>query len=1083
MKKMQTKKINSNNTQHTYSNGLININNQLNHSNYFNYVMHHHNNANNLKQKSKNNYYDHSLKNSSFLIDNSKDIKDSQGKEQDAMDNYNKIRTTLHQFQKQNNYINNNKLKNSNASKSKSKSKSNSKPKTASTKKINGMINENGNNAIKYLFSKTNTQFKPGESKPNGNINTYQSGNKCIGQYEKAISISNRDSKFDLNYVKKSGEYNSKTAYNSKQNSRKNSNEHSGHAVYQHKSIKNNNKQLKSSNNNNLQGEGQSSKKNANTNTYSQSKSKSKTKTIHSNRDSNLDLIKSLEFNNKLIQQSKLKVRHSKNASVGTNMNHHHNKAPSSLIKSKQLINGSCNPNNSTINNGVNNNISNGNNNNLVKSSQFINKKEVKYIEYISSNVKNNNSTKNTSSLSNKSSKKNEDINRDYLQTKIQLKYKNKNSLTTVHSKQTSKSKSTSRIDEYCCCPSSSSNSNPHSKINAYNKKSITSINIKHNVPLTACQSPVRQNILENNKIQTKNKLIYDLIFKHNLNEALNSESNNNSQINNQNKEFSDHAMMFISNDKILNETYESQQSTVRESAFYRIEMEKIANQIKQYHYINNKYPETQMHFYKYGRLIGRGAFGKVNLSLHVCSGRLVAIKSFEKKNLKSKHAKTKIMHEINILKKLRHPYISQILDTFETDTHIFIVLEYICGDLLGFLRKRSKIPENFAKIIFKQIIEGLKYIHQNKIVHRDIKLDNILIDLTNTVKICDFGVSRKLNPGDIMQDHCGTPTYIAPEIFLNKGYEGYSCDIWSAGVTLYYMLCGSLPFNGNNLKELQKVIKVGKYKPIEDISKEAMNLIDGMLQIDPKKRLTINQILAHPWLVNVNLNQRHKINLFTEAEKILLSKYDVDYLNSPKEDLIENFTQKNLNSFNDDKFKNAHTKSIILAPYNTEDLEGFSLESELSIDNELCHFCRRVKQANIKYELNNNEDFDNGMMIDKKDKAGAANNNYKHFESVSPNNSFTKNVSPNFALYEEQTPHDYEDKEEKDNNGVTSYHTVINEVLIKEIENVVGFDKKYLTQCINDNEINYATATYYLLLKDIEGGYNSSTIKSINNN
>ena len=323
------------------------------------------------------------------------------------------------------------------------------------------------------------------------------------------------------------------------------------------------------------------------------------------------------------------------------------------------------------------------------------------------------------------------------------------------------------------------------------------------------------------------------------------------------------------------------------------------------------------------------------------------------------------------------------------------------------------------------------------------------------------------------MHDHCGTPTYIAPEIFLNKGYEGYSCDIWSAGVTLYYMLCGNLPFNGNNLKELQKVIKIGKYKPIDDISKEAMNLIDGMLQIDPKKRITINQILTHPWLVNVNLNQRHKINLFTEAEKILLSKYDVDYLNSPKEDLIENFTQKNLNSYNDDKMKNAHTKSFILAPYNTEHMDGLSLEHSLSINNSLCHFCRRVKQANIKYELNNNEDFDNGMMIDKKDKS--AGNNYKHVDSISPNNSLSKNVSPNYAMYEEPvaSPYKYEDTDNnnnKDDISIPVYHPVINDNLIKEIENVVGYDRKYLIQCIKDNEINYATATYYLLLKDIEG-------------
>ncbi len=97
--------------------------------------------------------------------------------------------------------------------------------------------------------------------------------------------------------------------------------------------------------------------------------------------------------------------------------------------------------------------------------------------------------------------------------------------------------------------------------------------------------------------------------------------------------------------------------------------------------------------------------------------------------------------------------------------------MEYICGDLLNYIRKRTKLPEQITKIIFKQIIEGLDYIHKNNIVHRDIKLDNILIDLTNTIKICDFGVSRRLLPGDIMHEHCGTPAYIAPEIFKDNVY------------------------------------------------------------------------------------------------------------------------------------------------------------------------------------------------------------------------------------------------------------------------------------------------------------------------
>ena len=395
--------------------------------------------------------------------------------------------------------------------------------------------------------------------------------------------------------------------------------------------------------------------------------------------------------------------------------------------------------------------------------------------------------------------------------------------------------------------------------------------------------------------------------------------------------------------------------------------------------------------------------------------------------------------------------------------------MEYICGDLLSFIRKRSKLTESSAKIIFKQIIEGLRYIHSNKIVHRDIKLDNILIDLTNTVKICDFGVSRKLSPGDIMHENCGTPAYIAPEIFQNKGYEGYACDIWSAGVTLYYMLGGVQPFKANNFTELKKVIKIGKYPKLEKVSDEVRDLIDGMLQIDPKKRITIPQILNHPWLINVNVNNRRSMNLFTNAEKVLLSKYDVDYLNSPKEDLIENFTLKNLDTINEDKKNNGNTKSIILAPYNSYDLNKSELTSNgIKIENSICKFCRKVKQANIKYELYNNQEFDNGMIITQKESNDNGNSN--------SNNSISNPISPNVEYNNDYNNgnHRSELNSPKNGNGnVFKYEKFqsppIRENLIREIESVVGYDRKYLLSCLKNCEVNYSTATYYLLEKDLE--------------
>jgi serine/threonine protein kinase len=130
--------------------------------------------------------------------------------------------------------------------------------------------------------------------------------------------------------------------------------------------------------------------------------------------------------------------------------------------------------------------------------------------------------------------------------------------------------------------------------------------------------------------------------------------------------------------------------------------------------------------------------------------------------------------------------------------------MEYINGgNLFSFVKKRRKINEKTAKFLFRQIIQGIKYIHSNKIVHRDIKLENILIDLNNNIKICDFGIGKILEKkNQILHDQCGTPMYMAPEILLStkeKGYEPFPVDIWSAGIALYIMLSGTLPFTLNN--------------------------------------------------------------------------------------------------------------------------------------------------------------------------------------------------------------------------------------------------------------------------------------------
>lgn len=265
----------------------------------------------------------------------------------------------------------------------------------------------------------------------------------------------------------------------------------------------------------------------------------------------------------------------------------------------------------------------------------------------------------------------------------------------------------------------------------------------------------------------------------------------------------------------------------------------------------NKDYPPTTLRFYKFGRLLGRGAFGKVNLGLHVLTGRLVAIKSFNKSALPNERSKKKILHEVKLLQKLRLNSIVKIYETFETPKYLIIVMEYVSGgDLLSYVKKRNKLNENVARYIFRQIIHSLDYIHNQYIIHRDIKLDNILLDVHNNIKICDFGVGKQIrSKKEIMYDQCGTPAYIAPEILKGSGYEGSPVDYWSAGVVLYAMLSGMVPFKANDMNKLQELISKGEFASLDFVSKEANNLIHGILEVDVKKRLTSSEILNHPWM------------------------------------------------------------------------------------------------------------------------------------------------------------------------------------------------------------------------------------------
>ena len=323
-----------------------------------------------------------------------------------------------------------------------------------------------------------------------------------------------------------------------------------------------------------------------------------------------------------------------------------------------------------------------------------------------------------------------------------------------------------------------------------------------------------------------------------------------------------------------------------------------------------------------------------------------------------------KLTGKLVALKLIRHRSVIRLYETFESDKNIVFVIELCAGgDLLTYVRKRRKLKEEVARHVFKQIMDGLNYCHAKQILHRDIKLDNVLLNGEGEIKICDFGVSKIVKKGERMSEQCGTPAYIAPEILKGKGYDGFTVDVWSAGVVLYAILHGAVPFNAAEMNDLHKQILKGKYKLKEDISKDAQDLVTRMLELDANKRITTDQALNHAWLKATNPGT---VSLFEATEKEAIRK-EYAYSAKRKEDTdtATIFTEQNIDLTQSELTRNNTTKSVILAPFNSIASNESLLEKEAEDalpKRKLMKFAARVKEIDRQYEKNNNGDMDNGV-------------------------------------------------------------------------------------------------------------------------
>jgi serine/threonine protein kinase len=263
---------------------------------------------------------------------------------------------------------------------------------------------------------------------------------------------------------------------------------------------------------------------------------------------------------------------------------------------------------------------------------------------------------------------------------------------------------------------------------------------------------------------------------------------------------------------------------------------------------------------YIIGQTLGEGAYAVVKKVTSKTNNEIYAAKIYDKISLKDPQRWKSVKSEIKVMEKLSHPNIVKLIECFDTDTHVYLIMEKINGcDLHNYVKYHTerKLSDARARKIATQTLLALQYCHKKCITHRDIKLENIIISDDGQVKLIDFGFSTCIPNDKKLKIFCGTPSYMAPEIVQRTEYTGPPVDVWALGVVLYHLLTGVFPYKGKDNKELYSKIQQGIYPMSEDISPKAASLLRNIFHVNAKKRYTVIEILNHPWIKETEEKQR----------------------------------------------------------------------------------------------------------------------------------------------------------------------------------------------------------------------------------
>ena len=276
---------------------------------------------------------------------------------------------------------------------------------------------------------------------------------------------------------------------------------------------------------------------------------------------------------------------------------------------------------------------------------------------------------------------------------------------------------------------------------------------------------------------------------------------------------------------------------------------------------------ETQKTTQKIGnyeiiKIIGEGTFGKVKLAKNIPTGELVAIKILEKSKIEDNDDLACVTREIKFLKGLHHINLISLYEIIETARNYYIIMEYAENELFSYIVSNNYLSEEISSFFYIQILSAIEYIHSHKIVHRDLKPENILLTYNNNlIKIIDFGLANKYNnENELLKTACGSPCYAAPEMILGKKYYGIDVDIWSSGVVLFAMVCGYLPFEDDDNEKIYRKVVIGKYDIPKRLSKNCKDLIQKILEVNPKKRIKLDDIKNHPFLKEAYIKYNNEL-------------------------------------------------------------------------------------------------------------------------------------------------------------------------------------------------------------------------------